>query len=125
MTAATSNVEAKAARHASRFLLLTIATLLPALGYFVISMLVLFSGNFRPMRWLGEWLFTLTGAWSVPILLLLTVGGPTLSVLGSLILGEQSRFGYLLGGVCGGIAVALIVLNTLRVMFFLPFAFED
>lgn len=125
MTTAISTIEARAPRSAPSCLLLTVAALLPALGYFVISMLGLAFGILRPVRWLMDGLFTVLGAWSIPVLLVLVVGGPTLSVMGSLILGARPRFGYRLSGLCGGIAVGLILLNTLLVMFYLPFAFED
>jgi hypothetical protein len=125
MATATSRLDDQPARHGRTLLTLTIAALLPAFGYFVTAMLGLLFDNLRPVRWLAEELSDLAGAWSIPLLLMLAIGGPVLGVMGSLVLGIENRSTARLHSLCGGIAVALVVLNVLLTLFFLPFAFDN
>ncbi|MCP5517705.1 MAG: hypothetical protein H7A45_10680 [Verrucomicrobiales bacterium] len=84
-------------------------------GLFYLGMLALgLVGQLGPARWTAERL--LAGAWGVPMLLLLVIGGPTVSVLASLILGlddrrSRSRFREVWG--TAGWVVLLLSLITL------------
>lgn len=85
-----------------------IVCLIPATMYLLLLALVVV-GVDDLARWLCD--SALAAVWSVPMLLLLTIGGPTLSVIASLILRLEGQRGRPSSDTCGVVAWIVLLLS--------------
>ena len=90
--------------------------LLPGVAYFIILMLALV-GIVGPARWLAG---MFSGAWSIPLLWVVLIGGPLLSAIGTLILGTGHRIDRRLDRIYGWASVMLLFFNLISLV---PFPF--
>jgi hypothetical protein len=79
-----STLASKAMSERQTWRILTIVSLLPAVAYLLILALAVVFEVLGPASWLVRDL--LNGTWSIPLLWLLVIGGPIISVIGNLIL---------------------------------------
>ena len=90
-----------------------IVGLVPAIMYLLLLALALVGAD-ALARWVCD--SALAGAWSVPILLLLSLGGPTLSVIASLILRLDSQCNAAGKDIWGMVAWMVLVLSLCTIV---------
>jgi hypothetical protein len=90
-----------------------IVCLVPAIMYLLLLALALIGAD-GMARWLCSW--ALAGVWSVPMLLLLSLGGPTLSVIASLILRLDSRGSHAGKDIWGMVAWMVLLLSLCTIV---------
>ena len=88
--------------------MVTVISLLPSVAYLMVLALAVMFEVYGPAAWFVE--ETIDGPWGIPLLWLLALGGPIISVIGSLILQLPSDSGQRHGGVVGLIAWVLLLM---------------
>ncbi len=90
-----------------------ITCLVPAVLYLLLLALALVGAE-GPARWLCD--SALAAAWSVPLLLLLSLGGPTLSAIATLILRLDSRCSHSGRDVWGMVTWMVLLLSMCTIV---------
>ena len=90
-----------------------IVCLVPAIMYLLLLALALVGAD-GLARWLCD--SALAAAWAVPMLLLLSLGGPTLSVIASLILRLDSRCSHAGKDIWGMVAWMVLLLSMCAIV---------